>query len=68
MTPFQPDENDPTPEPELIARIDGEQFVDAISQLATAMVDLTASVAGFEARLSALEAKGKKKPRKGFTP
>ena len=67
MTPFKPDETDPTPEPESIARIDGEQFVEAISQLATAMVELTVSVAGFEARLLALEAKGKK-PRKGFTP
>ena len=55
---------DHTPEPELIVRVDGDQFVDAISQLAAAMVELTASVAGFEDRLSALEAKR----RKGFMP
>ena len=58
---------DPTPEPEFIARIDGEQFVDAVSKLAAAMVELSATVAVFDARISALEAKGRK-PRKGFTP
>ena len=57
---------DHTPEPELIVRVPGEEFIAAISQLAAAMVELTASVAGFEARLSALEAKGKK--HRGFAP
>ena len=47
---------DHTPEPELIVRVDGGEFITAISQLAAAMVELTDSVAGFEDRLASLEA------------
>jgi hypothetical protein len=54
----------PPEEPQFIARVDGEEFVDAISKLADSLGQLLVTMTAMELRLSALEAKGK--PRKGF--
>ena len=53
------------PEPVFVARVDGEQFVDALSRLADVVGELLVTVNTFELRLAALEAKGQRKG-KGF--
>ena len=57
---------DQTPEePKIITRLDGEEFVEALSRLADALGTLLVTVTAFELRLAALEGKGKDKG-KGF--
>ena len=55
----------PPEEPGFVARVDGEQFVDAVVRLSESFLELAATVHTFEARLAALEAKGSRKG-KGF--